>query len=137
MDDAVRRALEITAASTAAERTVDITTTGAKTGRQLRIEIWLYAVDGDLYLTRVPGLPPAGWLANLLANPRFILHLKHGVTADLPAIAHPIGDPALRERVFGEMITQLSRMSAEGSVTPPKPLERWLAESPLVRVELE
>ena len=71
-------------------RTIDITTTGAKSGRPRRIETWAW-VDGDtVYLTGSPGR--RDWYANLRANPDFTVHLKHGVQADVPARARPIED---------------------------------------------
>lgn len=137
MDDDARRALDISPASTAAERTVEITTTGAKTGRRIRIEIWLYGVEDELYLSRTPGLPQAGWVANLLASPGFVLHLKNGAQGDLQATASAITDAAERKRVFAAMVEDLSQPSnPAGLSTPPKPVERWLAGSPLFRVEL-
>lgn len=82
---AVARALEIRPNSSAAEHTIDITTFGRRSGIPRRIEVWFHRVDGRWYLTGMPG--PRGWYANLRAHPRFIVHLKHGVTADLPATA--------------------------------------------------
>ena len=67
---------------------VDITTRGRKTGAPRRLEIVFHNIDGVLYITGRPG--PRGWLANLLAEPRFTLHLKGGVNVDLPATATPI-----------------------------------------------
>ena len=73
-------------------RTIDITTTGAKSGRPRRIETWAW-VDGDtLYLTGSPGR--RDWYANLRAHPDFTLHLKHGVQADVQVRARPIVDHA-------------------------------------------
>ncbi|MBM0234262.1 nitroreductase family deazaflavin-dependent oxidoreductase [Micromonospora sp. STR1_7] len=69
MDDAIARALAIGPDSTAAERTIDITTLGARTGAPRRIEIWFHRVDGRWYLTGMPG--PRGWYANVRAHPRF------------------------------------------------------------------
>ena len=68
MDERIRRALAITPSSSAADRTVDISTTGARTGRTRRIEIWFYRVDGEIYLSSQPAT--RSWYVNLLANPR-------------------------------------------------------------------
>ena len=136
MDDAVRRALEISPDAPGAARTVDITTTGAKTGRQIRIEIWFYRIGDEYYLARTPGLPRPNWLANLIANPEFLFHLKNGVQADLTAIAHPVSDPAERERVFTEVVAQLNSPSnPAGLKKPAQPVEEWVSSSPLVRIE--
>jgi hypothetical protein len=78
VDDAVARALDIGPDSSAAERTIDITTVGARTGIPRRIEIWSHRVDGRWYLT---GMPVPRWYANLRADPRFVVHLKQVRTA--------------------------------------------------------
>ena len=61
MDDAVRRALEN-------DLVIDITTTGRKTGRPRRKEIWFHNIDGHLYITGTPGR--RDWYANLLSFSR-------------------------------------------------------------------
>ena len=81
MDTAIANALALGAESTMNDLTVDITTIGTRSGEPRRIEIWFHNVDGTVYLTGLPG--PRAWYANLLANPRFTFHLKHGVHADL------------------------------------------------------
>jgi deazaflavin-dependent oxidoreductase (nitroreductase family) len=79
----------------AADRVIDITTTGRKTGEARRIEIWYHRVDGRLYITGTPGA--RGWYANLLEHPDFTFHLKESTQADLPAQATPVvGDEKLR-----------------------------------------
>ena len=82
MDEAIVRALAIGPDSSPAERTIDITTVGRRSGIPRRIEVWFHRVDGHWYITGVPG--PRSWYANLRANPRFTLHLKHG--AQLPTL---------------------------------------------------
>jgi deazaflavin-dependent oxidoreductase (nitroreductase family) len=104
-------------------RTIDITTRGARTGRPRRIETWAWPLDGVLYLTGSVGR--RGWYANLKAHPDFTLHLKSGVTADVPAHARLIEDAAERRDVFTRMLAG-SRYDLEG----------WIAGSPLVEVEL-
>lgn len=133
MDALIKRALAITPASSSVARTIDITTTGARTGIARRIEIWFYRVDGAIYLTT----PPArrAWYANLVANPNFTFHLKNGIRADLAATANPVTDPDERERVFRTVIVDLNQPSHRGYLKQPvEPLEEWLNRSPLVRV---
>ena len=77
--------------------TVDITTTGRRTGSPRRIEIWFLCIDDRFFITGTPG--PRDWYANLLADPAFTFHLKESVTADLAATATPVTDPALRRHV--------------------------------------
>ena len=76
--------------------TVDITTTGHRTGRPHRIEIWMFEIDGLFIITGTPG--PRSWLANLRADPRLTVHLPDG--HDIPATATPVADGTLRRRVF-------------------------------------
>ena len=47
MEDAIRRALS-------RGHTIDITTTGRKTGRPRRIEIVFHNIDGRIYITGMP-----------------------------------------------------------------------------------
>ncbi len=129
-DDAVARALAIGPDSAAADRTIDITTVGASTGIPRRIEVWFHRVDGRWYLTGVPG--PRSWYANLRANPRFTVHLKHGVRADLPATAVPV-DEATRRRVITTVLDLQNRPENAARV-PRQNLDDWLARSPLVEI---
>lgn len=78
--------------------TVDITTTGRRTGLARRIEIWMLHVDGRWFITGTTGR--RDWLANLRADPRLTLHLKESVRADLPARAVEVTDPATRRMVL-------------------------------------
>ena len=59
----ILRVLSLHRGSTTRERTIDITTTGARTGRARRIEIWFHHVDGRWYLSSLPAKP--GWYAKL------------------------------------------------------------------------
>jgi deazaflavin-dependent oxidoreductase (nitroreductase family) len=118
MDDAIRTALE-------RERTIDITTTGRRTDRPSRIEIWFHNLDGQVYITGSPGR--RDWYANLLAHPEFTFHLKGEVTADLPARATPITDPPARRAVFERILARVGR--------PASDLDAWVAGSPLVAVD--
>ncbi|MDT5028772.1 MAG: hypothetical protein QOE61_5198 [Micromonosporaceae bacterium] len=131
VDDAVARALDIGPDSSAAERTIDITTLGARTGIPRRIEIWFHRVDGRWYLTGVPG--PRSWYANLRAHPRFIVHIKHGVTADLPATARPVDEPT-RRRVITVVLDLQNRPEIAARVSQRQNLDDWLARSPLVEI---
>jgi hypothetical protein len=107
------------------DRTIDITTTGARSGRSQRIEIWAWKLDGKIYLTGSPGR--RDWYANLKANPEFTYHLKQSAVADLPARARPIEDPAEKRAVLEPLLSDYGR---------PHYLDGWLERSPLVEVEL-
>lgn len=136
MHERITRALEITPASSASARTVDISTTGARTGLTRRIEIWFYRVDGEIYLTTQPAT--RSWYANLLANPAFTFHLKNGVHADLAASASPVLDAAERGRIFAAIVDDLNQPLHRGYLAQPvEPVAEWVAGSPLMRVTFE
>jgi deazaflavin-dependent oxidoreductase (nitroreductase family) len=128
---AVGRALAIGPDSSGAERTIDITTLGARSGIPRRVEVWFHRVDGRWYLTGMP--LPRSWYANLRANPRFIVHLKHGVTADLPATAAPVDEPT-RRRVITAVLDLQNRPDIAARVSRRQDLDDWLARSPLVEI---
>lgn len=121
MDDNIRNALD-------RDSTIDITTTGKKSSRPRRIEIWFRRVNGRTYITGTPG--PRDWYANMLAAPRFIFHLKESVQADLPAHARPILDVEERRQILAapEMAWYHSQVSS---------LEDLVRGSPLVEVIFE
>jgi deazaflavin-dependent oxidoreductase (nitroreductase family) len=131
LDDAVARALDIRPDSSPAEHTIEITTVGARSGIPRRIEIWFHRVDGRWYLTGMPF--PRSWYANVRANPRFIVHLKRGVTADLPATAVPV-DEATRRRVIAAVLDLQERPEYAARVSQRQNFDDWFARSPLVEI---
>src|SRR3954463_9776152 len=82
----------------AADPTIDITTTGRRSGQPRRIEIWMLDVDGRFFITGTPGR--RDWLANLLADPHLIVHLKRRTVTDIEATAARVTDPATRRPVL-------------------------------------
>ena len=81
-------------------------------------------LDGRIYITGTPG--PRDWFANLLAEPRFVFHLKESVHADLDANAVPVDDPTERRELFEAVV-------AEWYITQTS-LETMIERAPLVRV---
>jgi hypothetical protein len=132
---AITAALEIGATAATQARTIDITTTGAKSGEARRIEIWFHQIEGRWY---IGGVPPEvrGWYRNLESDPHFTFHLKGDVKADLSATARPITDPEERRAIFGKLLAGLSDPSVELGFEPP-PLEEWVKFSPLVEVTFD
>jgi hypothetical protein len=53
------------------QRTVEIATTGRRSGQSRRIETWRYRACGCYWITGSPG--SRDWYANVLAHPEFIL----------------------------------------------------------------
>ena len=117
MDDRVRAGL-------ARGGLVDITTVGRRSGEPRRLEIALHNIGGRLYISGIPSPRRRSWLANLEANPRFVLHLRRPVRADLPATARIISDQAERR----EVLAHVARSWRRGD------LERMVRFSPLIEV---
>lgn len=106
----------------------DMTTTGRKTGLSSRIEIYFHSFDGAYYITGRPG-SKRDWLANLKANPEFTLHLKRGVTADLPAVATEITD---RQRRWDLLFRARTQSWGVDQPRAERDHEIWVDKSPLV-----
>ena len=135
MRDDIRRALAIGPSSGIDDRTIDITTTGRRSGRPRRIEIVFYRFDDSIYLSGIPAPRTRDWLANLSADPHFTFHVKNGVVADLPAVATVVSDAAERRRVLASFVDQFNQRRTHDSEWPRADLDEWVQGSPLVRVE--
>ena len=92
LDPAVRDALE-------RGGIVDITTTGRQSGEPRRLEIVLHSHGGRFFISGKPGWARS-WIANLAADPNMTVHLKRGITADVPARGRVITDRAEREAIL-------------------------------------
>jgi deazaflavin-dependent oxidoreductase (nitroreductase family) len=121
-----------TAAALEAGGLCDITTIGAKSGRPRRIEIVFHHFDGQYFITGRPGAK-RDWLANLLTNPEFTLHLKGGRAGDLGAKAEAITDDEERAAVLYRILTESwdNEPSKANHILP-----RWVAGAPLVKFGL-
>lgn len=133
MRDDVRRALAVRS-PTLEQRTIDITTTGRRSGEPRRIEIVFYQFDKDIYLSGIPAPKRRDWLANLAAQPQFTFHLKRGVVADLPAVATVITDRVERRHVLSEFVDQFNARYGGDSAWPKAVLDEWVESSPLAKV---
>ncbi len=127
--EAIRRALHT-------DMTIDIITTGRRSGEPRTTEIWFMRVDGRLIICGTAGSITGGrgrhqrdWMANLLAHPEFVFRLKESVDAELPARAHPVEDAADRRRIMSADETAWYREQGES-------LELLVERSPIVEVEL-
>lgn len=107
----------------------DITTIGRRSGLPRRIEIYFHHFDGEFILTGRPGRK-RDWEANIEANPDFTLHLKRGVTADIPVVGEPVPDRGTRARL-------MRRALVESWDSPPDRVEarldEWVDNAPLIR----
>lgn len=122
MDSAVKQAMDRGGIA-------DITTVGRRTGKPHRIEIYFHQFDGEYYLTGRHGRK-RDWEANIETHPQFILHLKRGITADVPVTGVPEPDPEVRARI-------LRRALIENWDSPPDrvdlALHKWVDGSPFIR----
>lgn len=125
MDEQIESAL-------AAGGIVDITTTGRRSGEPRRIEIYLHNLDGTLWLTGKPPFP-RDWIANLTTDPAMTIHLKKGITADLPARGTVVTDPGVKADVIYQ--ARVHSWTVDPQVAQAE-LETWVASSPLARVEV-
>lgn len=107
--------------------TIDITTTGRRSGRPRRLEIVFHNIDGRIYISGIPSRRRRSWLANLEANPRFTFHLKGRVKADLAATARIVDDVAERRAVLADVARNWGRTD----------LESMVSYSPLIEVTFD
>jgi deazaflavin-dependent oxidoreductase (nitroreductase family) len=117
------------------DRTIDITTTGRRSGQPRRLEIVFYRIEESIYLSGIPAPRNRDWLANLSAEPRFTFQLKNGVVADLPAVAMVITDEAERRRLLAPLVDQFNQRRGDDSEWPRAELDEWVQGSPLARVD--
>ena len=112
---------------------IDITTTGAKTGRPRRIEINFLALDGRYFITGRPGRK-RDWLANLNAASAFVVHVKGGAEVDIPATARVIDDPSERWDVLYRIL-----VDGWGNETAKADhiLPRWVEGAPLIEFRVD
>lgn len=121
MDSMIRAAL-------GRSQVIDLTTIGRRTGEPRRIEIYLHSIGGRLVISGMPNPDRTrAWLRNVAANPAVTLHLKQGVTADVPATARVVTDPAERAELLGGVARNWGRTD----------LEAMQAHSPLMEVTVE
>ena len=127
MNKAIKQALDN-------DKLIDIVTTGAKSGKPRRTEIWFTNVGGRIIICGTPNTDghsgtysPRDWMANLRANPDFLFCLKESVAAELAATAVPISEPADRRRLMTAPETQWYRDQVES-------VSDLIANSPIVEI---
>jgi deazaflavin-dependent oxidoreductase (nitroreductase family) len=118
MDYRIRRALS-------RGHTIDLTTTGRRTGLPRRVELVFHAIDGRVYISGMPGFP-RDWMANIRANASVTFHLKGAVQADLPATARELIEPAERRRIMEQVARNWGRTD----------VDRMMTASPLIEVTI-
>jgi deazaflavin-dependent oxidoreductase (nitroreductase family) len=107
--------------------TIDITTTGRRSGKPRRLEIVFHNIDGRIYISGTPYPRKRRWLLNLEADPHMTFHLKGKTRADLPATARIIDGEAERREILPHVARAWGRDD----------LERMVQYSPLIEVKFE
>jgi deazaflavin-dependent oxidoreductase (nitroreductase family) len=105
-------------------QTIDITTTGRRTGKPRRIEIVFHNIGGRIYISGQPRPEKRDWLLNLEADPHLTFHLKGRTRADLPALARVIDGLNERRQVLPHVARAWNRTD----------VDRMVSESPLIEV---
>lgn len=112
--------------------TIDITTTGRKTGEPRRIEIVFHNIDGRLIISGSPVSDhQRAWLLNLEADPDLTFHLKGHVRADLPATARIITDPAERRTIAEWIVVNAWRQQDVEAMTAWAPMIEVTVKDPV------
>ena len=65
-----------------------------------------------------------------------LVHLKHGVEADLPARAVPITEPNEKRRLITLILQGLEAMGGWTNASDAN-IEAWTRESPLVEIDFD
>lgn len=131
MDELEREAVR---AALRRDLTIDIVTTGARSGQPRTAEIWFTNIDGRILICGTPtadgsvgGYTPRDWMANLVAEPRLVFRLKESVTAELQAEAAIVTDPEDRRAIMTAPETQWYRDNGG-------PLEEVIEHAPIVEI---
>jgi deazaflavin-dependent oxidoreductase (nitroreductase family) len=108
--------------------TIDITTTGRRSGKPRRIEIVFHRIDGRIWISGIPSPRRRAWLANLEADPHLTFHLKGPVAvADLPATARIVDDESERRHILERVARAWRRTD----------VDRMVEQSPLIEVTID
>jgi deazaflavin-dependent oxidoreductase (nitroreductase family) len=96
---------------------IDLTTTGRRTGLRRRIEIFLHDKEGLLFISGTPRADRTrDWIHNITGDPHVVVHLKQAITADIPAIARVVTDPAERRPLMAAAAQRWGRTDVEEMV---------------------
>lgn len=116
------------------DRTIDIITTGVKSGLPRKIEIWFNNINGRIIICGTPDAKggkghyvPRDWLANLRAHPDFTFCLKESIKLELPATAVEIVDPDDRRSIMSAPVTKWYRDQVDS-------IDVLVRDSPIVEV---
>jgi deazaflavin-dependent oxidoreductase (nitroreductase family) len=116
--------MDVVRTELADDPTIDITTTGRRSGEPRRIEIWMLDIDGRFFITGTPGR--RDWIANLEADPSLTVHLKRHAGVDLAARATPVDDAPTRRSVLEHMSASWYREQ--------EPIDVLMTTAPMVEI---
>jgi deazaflavin-dependent oxidoreductase (nitroreductase family) len=93
---------------------IDLTTTGRRTGRPRKIEIFLHDDDGVLFISGIPRTDRTrDWIHNVTADPKVVVHLKQSTAADIPATARVVTDDTERRPLIAAAARRWGRTDVE------------------------
>ena len=108
--------IEVARAALRRDRTIDIITTGARTGLERTTEIWFTNIGGRIIICGTPSADGSrsprsnrDWLANLKRNPEFLFRFKESVSLTLPARAAVVTAPEDRRSIMSAPETRWYR----------------------------
>jgi deazaflavin-dependent oxidoreductase (nitroreductase family) len=117
------------AKSLARGHTIDITTTGRRSGTARRIEIVFHNIGGRLFITGQPRADrKRAWLLNLEADPHLTFHLKGSAQADLPATARVVTDETERRSIADWVVA---------NAWPNQDADAMTAYAPMIEVTVQ
>ena len=105
-------------------RTVDLVTTGRRSGQDQTVEIWWFHFEGRFIVTGTPGR--RDWYANVLAHPGVVIQTRHG---DFPATAIAVQDQEFRHRFFTHGAARWYATQAE--------LRALVETAPMIEIDLD
>jgi deazaflavin-dependent oxidoreductase (nitroreductase family) len=108
-------------------QTIDLTTTGRRSGEPRTIEIVFHNIDGRIVISGQPSERTRAWLHNVKANPAVTLRFKgpDGV-GNVEGTAHEITEPVDRRHLLEQVARNWRRDDVDV-------MERY---SPLIEVEV-
>lgn len=108
-------------AALAAQRTIDLTTKGRRSGVPRRIEIWWFHVEDRFIVSGTPGR--RDWVANINADPSVVIHVNG---EEIPARAVLVEDLEFRRRFFTRPTTSWYSSQSQ--------LDRLVETAPMVEI---
>lgn len=95
-------------------QTIDLITTGRRSGESRRVEIVFHNIDGRIVISGIPSRRTRAWLHNVRSNPAVTIHLKGPeAIADVEGTAREITDPADRRHLLEQVARNWRRTDVD------------------------